>query len=67
MSFIHSRKELAIAPFGQMANERLYFRTPWLISFKGMAVSYFLYVTISYHGTVTIRSKRTSRCSSIIN
>ena len=39
MSFIHSRKELAIAPFGQIANERLYFRTPWLISFKGIAVS----------------------------
>ena len=67
MSFINSRKEFAIALFGQMANECLHFRTARLISFKVMAVSYFLCVTVSYHGTVTISSNRTSMYFSIIN
>lgn len=39
MNFIHTRKELAIALLGQMANECFYLRTPWLVQAKVMAAS----------------------------
>lgn len=41
MSFINTRKNLAMAHLGQMANECLYFTILWLDSFKVMVASYF--------------------------